>query len=108
MTKSNTEQINYQYDVTVHTVDQIKFMIRELNKSISAIQQVDGLTKQQTNQMQDTMESHGIIMKGIKEEIEQFKGINAVVQENKDELQQIVLSIDKLNDLVKEIQKLLV
>lgn len=108
MTKNNTEQINYQYDVTVHTVEQIKYMINELNQSISAIQHMDGLTKEQTVHMNEPMDSHEVIMRGIKEEIEHFKGINALVQENKDEIQQIVNSIVNLNGIVKQIEKLLI
>lgn len=108
MTKSNTEQINYQYDVTVHTVEQIKMMIRQLNQSIIAIAHVDGLTKEQTKQMQDTIECHDVIMKGIKEQIERFKGINALVQENKNEIEQIVSSIGNLDGSIKEIEKILV
>lgn len=107
MTRKNTEKINHQYEVIVHTVEQIKYMIEALNQSIVAIQQVDELTKEQTSRMKETIEVHDGIINGIQQEIEQFHNINILVQSNTEEIEVIVTSIEKLNSIVREIERLL-
>lgn len=107
LTQSNTEQIVNQNNVLIHTVEEIKKMIEDLKNSAQAIKHVDDLNQNQNEYMQDTINFNDEILFSIQDEIEQFHGIASLVQENKKEIEEIVDSTDKLNDIVKKIETLL-
>lgn len=107
MTKTNADQINCQNEVIVHIVEQIKYMIGQLHQSTTTIKHVDGLTKEQTVKMEDNMRANEGIIAKIQEEIQQFRGISGLVVSNKDQIKEIVLSIEKINELITRIDTLL-
>lgn len=107
LTQKNTSQMNQQYDVIVHTVNQIKQMMEELNEFARSIKNVDELAKKQNSYMEDTVNFNDKMMNSIKEEIEQFTEIAALVQQNKNEIEEIVGSIDNLNHVIGDIEILL-
>lgn len=107
LTKDNTQQIINQNMVLVATVEAIKNMIEQLKASAESVEIVDKLSEEQSKCMNETVVFNNEIMGSIKSEIEQFDSIAGLVQDNKSQIEQIVISIDQLNSIVIEINELL-
>lgn len=107
LTQKNTQQILHQNEVIVKTVTAIKNMIDQLKISAQSIKNIDGLTQDQNAYMQEALAFNEQIVSNIKDEILQFEEIVKLVQDNKNEIEDIVTSIDELNSIVKEIDILL-
>lgn len=107
LTQSNAEQIFNQNELLENTVCEIKKMIDELKRSAQAISHVDELSKEQNQYMHDTIAFNNEILNNVNEEMEQFHGIVTLVQENKNDIGEIVHSIDNLNIIIDEIGILL-
>lgn len=107
MTQENTGEITEQNTVLLQTVEQIRTMIQSLKKSAEAISITDNLSRSQNAYMQETEVFNNQVMDSIKEEIEQFDTIAVLVKENSKEIEEIVYTIDGLNQIIGEIQGLL-
>lgn len=107
LTKENTEQMDNQYEVINGTVVAIKRMIEDLRETDINIKNMKDLTTKQDNYMNETIDFNQVIVENITSEIEQFQGIFNLVQENKDEIQNMTDNICELNEMIMEIDKLL-
>ena len=104
---NNATQINEQNNMLIETAEGIKQMISQLKVSAHTVNEVDELTNKQNEYVKETMSFNEGIVENIKEENRQFEQIDLLVQENKDRIQNLVTSINGLNQMVVAVEKAL-
>ena len=91
----------------IETAEGIKQMIAQLKVSAHTVNEVDELTNKQNEYVKETMSFNEGVVENIKEENRQFEQIDLLVQENKDRIQNLVTSINGLNQMVVAVEKAL-
>lgn len=104
--KQNTEQLIRQNEGIVKTVDGIREMIVMLKTSAAAVSEVDKLQKQQDQIINNTVVLNEGISEGVEQQNQEYTIITDLVQGSSQEINQLVLQVDKLNQMVSEMEGL--
>lgn len=104
---TNTGQIQRQNNVTHETVDIIRNMLNKLKYSAEKIDYVEQLTKKQNNYTEEAVAYNGKVIGSIKEQVSKVDDIAKLVNDNRKAIERIVVEIDSLNEIIKEINEVL-
>ena len=104
---TNTGQIQRQNNVTHETVDIIRNMLNKLKYSAEKIDYVEQLTKKQNNYTEEAVAYNGQVIGSIKEQVSKVDDIAKLVNDNRKAIERIVVEIDSLNEIIKEINEVL-
>ena len=107
LTKDNAEKMTEQYGVLKQTVLEIREMIVHLNESVDSIKNVDELMKTQTHYMANTTAFNNKMTNSIEGELIEFNNIVKLVNENKDNIESMVMNIDKLSGEIDRMNDIL-
>lgn len=103
----SSDKLNYQNEVLEKTVQKIKDMMKLLYSSLEVIKEVDVLNGEQVALIGMTFSYNENISKQIEVEDEQFSNIVGVVQNSTSGIVELTNQVDKLNEIVKELEGLL-
>lgn len=103
----SSDKLNYQNEVLEKTVQKIKDMMKLLHSSLDVIKEVDVLNGEQVALIGTTFSYNENISKQIEVEDEQFSNIVGVVQNSTSGIVELTNQVDKLNDIVRELEGLL-
>lgn len=105
--KSNTEQLMAQNDALANTVSDIRQLIDLITESISTINAVTTLQKNQNHIIDRTVSLNEEIATGIDDENREFDNINCMVQGNVEEINVLMQQVDDLNRMIEQLKSLL-
>lgn len=105
--KQNTDQLMKQNEVIVKTVEGIRRMIEMLKTSVNAVSEVDKLQKEQDHIISNTFLLNDGISTGVEQQNEEYTVITQLVQGSSEEINQLVAQVDKLNQMVAEMEGLI-
>lgn len=103
----NASQMLEQNTVLASTVEGIRSMIKLLKTSAEAISAMHGLQVEQHRVIDMTVAVNEEIAESIDVQNQEFGNITKLVQNNLDDLNSLVLQINNLDDMVKELDDLL-
>lgn len=107
LTNQNANQIIEQNHKLVETAEGIKAMIMKLQEVSQTIEKANNLTCEQSTKVKESVNFSNMVADKVKEESGQFEQIDLLVQCNKDKIQDLTLSINQLNNMVADVNKLL-
>lgn len=99
----NTKQLAVQNKALTDTVIEIKNMIALLTDSISTLNSVSILQKQQDVIIDRTVSLNEELTESIDEENREFMNINDMVQGNAEDIAVLMKQVDELNDMIREL-----
>ncbi len=105
--KENAGQLMEQNKVLIDTIEDIRGMIKLLQESAKAIELVYELQKNQSKVVETTVKINESISKKIKDENENFSNITEMVQNNTAEVSVLMNQVDRLNEMIYELEELL-
>lgn len=105
--KSNTQQLMAQNDALANTVSEIRQLIALITESISTINAVTTLQKNQNHIIDRTVSLNEEITRGIDDENREFDNINCMVQGNVEEINVLMQQVDDLNRMIEQLKSLL-
>ena len=105
--KSNTQQLMAQNDALANTVSEIRQLIALITESISTINAVTTLQKNQNHIIDRTVSLNEEIARGIDDENREFDNINCMVQGNVEEINVLMQQVDDLNQMIEQLKSLL-
>lgn len=103
----NASQLMEQNKVLLDTVEGIRGLIELLKNSTKAIQIVYELEKNQSKIVEMTVEINENISDKIEEQNLDFSNITQMVQSNTQEVGILMQQVDKLNEMIYELEKIL-
>lgn len=103
----NTKQLDVQNKALADTVAEIKNMIALLTDSISTLNLVSSLQKQQDVIIGKTVSLNEELTESIDEENREFMNINVMVQGNAKENAVLMKQVDEINHMICELNKLM-
>ncbi|WP_310601820.1 methyl-accepting chemotaxis protein [Anaerosporobacter sp.] len=106
--QENTKQLSEQNQALTKTVSEIKNMLELLTQSITHINAVNDLQKQQDNIIEKTVLLNEEIAQGIDEENGEFTSINQMVQNNTEEIMVLMKQVDTINAMIEELEQTMV
>lgn len=104
---SNSEQLMKQNELIVQTVKEIQNMMLLLRESINGICAADEMQREQNGIIRETVQINEDIAGRITHENEEFTNIAGMVQNNAQEIAVLSNQIDKLNNMVVELEELM-
>ena len=103
----NVGQVQEQNKLTCETAEMIRSMVLKLQNSAERIDHIEELTKEQVTHTNQVVEHNNHVIDSIKEQVNRVQNIDNLIQENRGAIEQIVVQIDKLNEMVREINNVL-
>ncbi len=103
----NTSQLMEQNKMLLDTIEGIRGMITFLKELTKAITLVYDLHKNQSNVVETTVSINESISYKIEEENKDFTNITEMVQSNTQEISDLMNQVDKLNEMIFELEELL-
>ncbi len=103
----NVEQLLEQNKALIDTVDGIRGLIELLKSSAKAIKSVYELQQKQSNVVDMTVKINENISDKINEENKDFTNITEMVQSNTQQIDVMMKQVDKLNEMIYELEELL-
>ncbi len=103
----NVEQLLKQNTVIVETVDGIRGMMGMLKNSVDAITQADKIREMQNQIIQETVAINEDIAERIQQENSDFSNITSMVQGNTAEIMNLSEQVDRINDMIKDLEEIL-
>lgn len=103
----NAEQLLNQNKVIAETVKGVRTMMDLLKESAGAIEQADQIRSVQRQVIQETVVINENITNEIQSENEEFSNIASMVQNNSQEVLAVSEQIEKINDMIRELEELL-
>lgn len=82
-------------------------MIRKLQEASKTIDIANELTNQQNSRVKQTVTYSNEVVEKVKEEGQQFSQIDNLLQNNKDKLNDLVMSINQLNGMIADVDRML-
>ena len=107
LTNDNANQIINQNSKLLTTAEGIKAMIKKLQEASKTIDDASHFTYEQNSKVKETVTYSNEVASKVKEESSQFSQIDLLVQSNKDKIQELTLSINELNFMIENVEKLL-
>ena len=104
----NVEQLLKQNTVIVETVEGIRGMMELLKNSVDAIAQADKIREMQNQIIQETVAVNEDIAERIHQENADFSNITSMVQGNTAEIMKLSEQVERINDMIKELEEILV
>lgn len=105
--KANAGQLAAQNEALSNTVSEIRQLIELLTESITIINSVNLLQKDQDRIIDRTVILNGQITEGIDDENQEFDNINNMVQGNVEEINILMKQVDELNVMISQLNELL-
>lgn len=96
-----------QNDALANTVSEIRQLIALITESISTINAVTTLQKNQNHIIDRTVSLNEEITRGIDDENREFDNINCMVQGNVEEINVLMQQVDDLNRMIEQLKSLL-
>ncbi len=103
----NVEQIKRQNAVTHDTVKTIKEMLVQLRVSAEKVDAVEELTKGQNDYAKEAVVFNQQVVENMKEQLGRVDNISNLVEENKQAITQIVNEVDKVSQIIDEMNRVL-
>ena len=103
----NAEQLLGQNKVIVETVQEVRNMMELLKQSVDAIAQADAIRREQNQIIQETVKINEDIAERIHQENNEFSNIADMVHGNTQEIMVLSEQVDNLDNMIKELEKLL-
>lgn len=103
----SSDKQNFQYEILEKTVQKVKDMMKLLSSSLEVIKEVDVLNEKQVTLIGTTFSYNENISRQIEVEDQQFSNIVGVVQHNTAGIVELTDQVDRLNEIVKELEGLL-
>lgn len=105
--RTNAEKMQNQNELIQTTVEKVKSMLDLLKTSVDTIVNADQLQTHQSRIIEDTISISENISANIEEEHKEFNNINQMVQGSAADITGMSDQIDKLNEMVIELEALL-